>query len=1040
MERVFRGLTPTSVLIYLDDVLLMARDPDDMLQRIDEVCARLRSAKLRLHPAKCHWSVARVKFLGHIFDANGVAVDSSKFDIILNFPVPNTQKKVRSFLGFANYYRRFIKSFSQISAPLRNILKQNSNFQWSQECQNAFEALKKALITAPVLALPDFKRPFILTTDASTSGIAYVLSQKDESGHERPVAYGGRGLRNNETHWSITDLECLALIEGVKEYHTYLAGQEFEVITDHVSLTYLQRMRLSGINRLTRWALFLQPYKFRVTYRKGALNVVADAISRIDRPKETHIDEPTFELDCENNTDSFAGVNSIVTSPQPFLDDFRKTIPDCPDFRQIFHYLESGQLPQDEKAARRIILEASDYFLDDGILYHCYTPRTKHVQRAHAVIRQLCVPRQYRAHIAAGLHDGAAHLGFDRLYATARLRYYFPGMYVFLRDYVASCLQCQKAKREYHKIPTEIISLPVSTPLSRWHVDFHGPFPESEGKRYILLLIDYTSMWPELIAVEDTSAETVARALFDNVISRTGIPAQMSILVDNAAAFTSKLASIFCKTFGIKRYFITPYHKQSNQRAEQFADTIHNSLRVICQQAFWSKNLQAVAMAYRSAVTCNTGLSPFEVVFGKQMTLDIDWGLLTDEQQTVDPQHHALNIAPKLEILRHIAMQNVTDSATRFREKYNQTALPPPFKTGDKVLLADPVTKKGECAKLKMRYSGPFLITEVLQCNNYRLQQLDSGNTLRRPVHASRLRPLKELDNDCRLPDPLAPKPLTSFELPEITVNIYATDPLIVRNDVFIHETDSALKFATSDSQRLMRLAGTRLYDACSDYSKTVGLLPADNTPMITTAGNLLPTYLIFHVAPNEQTRHEAYYNCLMAADKHSTTPTSITLPIFAERVNASQIWDHAQRIANAVFKFTADRDQQSGALKTIDIVANDLVCADTVSAVFRYYSSQSSTGANQSNTIDAPRASDNDNHTLNADQPVPTPAVETKSPSSWHSIDAVLKRRRYRGKEQFQVVWQGTGEKTWLERKNLTPAAIQSYFKNHPRRRRRHH
>ena len=113
-----------------------------------------------------------------------------------------------------------------------------------------------ALTTAPVLALPDFNRPFILTTDASTSGIAYVLSQKDKNGHERPVSFGGRALHDNEKHWSITDLECLALIEGVKEYHTYLSGQEFEVITDHVSLTYLQRMQLSGISRLTRWGLF----------------------------------------------------------------------------------------------------------------------------------------------------------------------------------------------------------------------------------------------------------------------------------------------------------------------------------------------------------------------------------------------------------------------------------------------------------------------------------------------------------------------------------------------------------------------------------------------------------------------------------------------------------------------------------------------------------------------------------------------------------------------------------------------------------------
>jgi hypothetical protein len=145
-----------------------------MFKKLDEVFQRFRGARLRIHPAKCHWAVKRVKFLGHIFDERGIGVDESKFSIIRDFPVPTTPKRVRSFLGLANNYRCFVKGSSQISAPLRALLKADAKFEWTPQCQEAFEKLKEMLINAPILKLPDSGRPFVLTTDASTSGIAYI--------------------------------------------------------------------------------------------------------------------------------------------------------------------------------------------------------------------------------------------------------------------------------------------------------------------------------------------------------------------------------------------------------------------------------------------------------------------------------------------------------------------------------------------------------------------------------------------------------------------------------------------------------------------------------------------------------------------------------------------------------------------------------------------------------------------------------------------------------------------------------------------------
>jgi hypothetical protein len=160
MQKVMRGLTPSAVLIYLDDILVMGKDAKDLMSKFDQTFRRFRAARLRIHPAKCHWAVSRVKFLGHIFDERGISVDDSKFDVIKNFPVPTTVKRVRSYLGLCGYYRRFVKGFSQITAPLRALLKNDAVFNWTPECQQAFEQLKTALITAPVLALPNFKKPF----------------------------------------------------------------------------------------------------------------------------------------------------------------------------------------------------------------------------------------------------------------------------------------------------------------------------------------------------------------------------------------------------------------------------------------------------------------------------------------------------------------------------------------------------------------------------------------------------------------------------------------------------------------------------------------------------------------------------------------------------------------------------------------------------------------------------------------------------------------------------------------------------------------
>src|SRR5208282_423382 len=477
----------------------------------------------------------------------------------------------------------------------------------------------------------------------------------------------------------------------------------FEVVTNHVSLSYLKTMRFSGNNRQTRWALFLQSYRFSVRYKKGILNTAADAISNGEPPTETAVDDaqdsdldanwteyvPTAAVGSEQRREvlvpvevsnatrveriniefadsddetGYAAPIAAITQ-LPMIDDVREALRHCPDFAPLLDYLQHGKLPAMDDAARKVVTQSPDYEVENGVLYLMYAPRTRNINRARAVIKQLCVPTALREAVAVGLHDINCHPGFDRVYATARSRYFFQGMYTFLKAHVLTCKECQVCKRVVGVPKVPITSLPVPIPCTRWHLDFHGSFPESSGFKYILCMIDSTSMWPELIATKDCTAETVASAIFDNIVARFGLPRGISVLTDNGSAFISMLAKAFCKAFNIKQFFTSPHHPQTNVRAEEFADTIHKSLRILCKdQADWSKHLQAIAMAYRATATTNTGLSPHDVIFGTPMPIALDWGILVEDSTTPSANAYMADIRPKIQVFREIAIENARDS------------------------------------------------------------------------------------------------------------------------------------------------------------------------------------------------------------------------------------------------------------------------------------------------------------------------------------------------------------------------------------------
>jgi hypothetical protein len=240
MSEVLRGLNWKCSLVYIDDILCFSKDIPSHLKHLEAIFDRLDQADLKLNPTKCKFAAKRVTYLGHVLSKHGVEVDHEKTKAITTYPVPKSAKDVKAFIGVCNYYRRFVKGFAEIASPLNKLLQKDVPFEWSSACQSAFEKLKQTLVSAPILAFPNFDKQFILRVDASGYSISYILAQLDDSGKEVAIHFGGRSLGPGERKWSITEREGLALFEGIKLFRPYLANESFVAYTDHVSLKWIQ--------------------------------------------------------------------------------------------------------------------------------------------------------------------------------------------------------------------------------------------------------------------------------------------------------------------------------------------------------------------------------------------------------------------------------------------------------------------------------------------------------------------------------------------------------------------------------------------------------------------------------------------------------------------------------------------------------------------------------------------------------------------------------------------------------------------------------
>ena len=674
MEVVLSGLARDACLVYLDDIIVIGKTLEQHNAHLEQVLTRIRDAGLRLKPKKCKVAQQKVEYLGHVVSAEGVRTDLKKQEAVAKYPPPSDARSLRSFLGLASYYRKFVPNFAKVAGPLHALTKKEASFVWSPQCQQAFEKLKALLTSAPVLAFPEFANPFIQETDASGAGLGAVLAQKQADGTVRPIAYASRSLQVHEKNYGITELEGLGVVWAVKHFRPYLYGHQCEVYTDHEALKSLLNTPQSS-GKLARWGMAIQELDITIHHRSGRRNGNADALSRF--PLRMGGDEPA----------KVAGgvVAAITTEPEGDLPTLQRR---DEDLNTIIQYLESRILPSDEKVARNLALTKSQFIVQDQILYRVQPDCTLRV----------IPPSSRREKLFQQAHERlfGAHLGDVKVHSELQRHYWWAGMRRDITRWTRTCLVCATYSTGRAPRPP-LTPIPVAGPFDRVGVDVIQ-FPLSrDGNQYAVVFVDYLTKWPEVFAVPDQSAATIAKLLVEEIVSRHGVPAE--ILSDHGRAFLSGLMKEVGQLLGFHKANMSAFHPQTDGLVERFNLTLTTMLAKTVERGGkdWDRHLPFVLFAYRACLQLSTQESPFFLIYGRDPHLPTDTMLSPPLSRTIERlQDYGAELASRMVGAWESARCSIKKAQHRQKAQYDKKSRPPNFLVRDRVFLFKPAEKTGE--------------------------------------------------------------------------------------------------------------------------------------------------------------------------------------------------------------------------------------------------------------------------------------------------------------------------------------------------------
>lgn len=763
MEMVFKGLDQVAVLIYLDDLIVHARDFQGHLDNLQKVLNRLQDVGLKLSPKKCRLFRKEVEFLGHVVSNEGVKTDLKKTEAVQNWPTPKTVTDVRSFLGLCSYYRRFVRGFADIARPLHRLTEKKATFQWTEECQTAKDTLVQALTTAPILAYPKEEGPFVIDTDASGAAIGAVLSQVQD-GEEKVILFYSRGLSAQEKNYCVTRRELLAVVDSVKHCHHFLYGAHFKVRTDHGALRWLLSFK-NPEGQLARWLELLGTYDFNIEHRPGKKHTNADALSR----------RPCHQEDCnhcerkEKQEEQTAFLRAVHDVRQPSgnrkgaRDQQREKPADRNDcwlqtvteaelcgmqdedevMKTVKTWKTAGRRPpwaavKNQAAEMRIYwTQWARLDIKDGLLVR-WLPSASHPVRQYQVL----APHEIRRKVFDQLHHTrlGGHQGIKRTAALVQHRFWWPQQKNDIERWCQVCEQCQFRKQRSGPARTPLQQDIAAEPFGRIAMDILSfPTTTENGNTCVLVVSDYFTKWSQAYALADHQAYTVADVLVTRFFLIFGIP--RVIHTDQGPEFQSELFLRLCDLLEAKKTRTSPYRPQSDGQVERLNRTLIDMLSKFCDdhKEDWDHHLPYILCSYNSTRHDSTGCSPNLLMMGREITLPIDlmYGTEPATPTHLCPVEYVEWVRQTTAASFDFAREHLQKAAERQKRNYDKGARERLFERGQWVLRFYPPNLNKN--KLNSRYVGPYLVLGKTSEVNYEIQSSKDATSL--VVHVDHLKP-----------------------------------------------------------------------------------------------------------------------------------------------------------------------------------------------------------------------------------------------------------------------------------------------------------
>ncbi|KMQ90526.1 reverse ribonuclease integrase [Lasius niger] len=718
MQRAMGDECDPFTIVYLDDILIASSSLEEHVFHVNYILERLKRVGFRLNRDKCEFVKTEIRFLGHTFNQIKAEMNEDTKMAIQNFERPRNKKAIQAFLGLVNWDRRFVKNLARMTKPLERLLKKTEKFEWTEETQKAFADIKREFQDAPCLFVIRPGLKFGIYVDASKYGLGARLYQyrEDKPEEKFTVAYASRSLKGAELNYTVTEIECLALVWALRKWHATLLGRHIKVHSDHRALKFLTACADDSA-RIARWTAFLHEFDLEICHVPGKENVIADTLSR-NNVKNGYVKK-------EGNTKRIAAIIPIVN--------------DEDETRQWIEMIASAQR-EDERLQREIAEEPDTLPIREDLV-------RVNLTRGERIV----VPEAIKWQLVDRIHRYLLHFGTDKVCDFVERYFSIHNLERVVRDVVASCEICQSTK--YYTRPSrgmEYYDLPCR-PGETVSIDLFGPLPQTpRGNKYVLVTMDQFSKLTNLFPIKNQKLETIMDTLQLEYFSRIGIPSE--ILTDNGGQFITNRWREFAAEIGFSVRKTSPYNPQSNP-VERVMREIGRIIRVYAhdRQTQWDRIIDRTERTINATAHRSTGFMPVELHTGIEEPFKIDPRLKPIKEDDEDPEDEEEIVERRIEVARQILTARA-QQRKRQTDKHGEAEI---YEEGTKVWIK--LHRRSDAnrrltRKIHQVYDGPYKIRREVRRNAYLIED-EEGNTLGtfnsrqiKPHREAKLKPTMEVN------------------------------------------------------------------------------------------------------------------------------------------------------------------------------------------------------------------------------------------------------------------------------------------------------